>query len=149
MTWPAAPPDLSAPGAAGARLVATFEAALRTVAGNVVAGAPPYLRAGGGYDDPWTRDASINAWLAVSLLDPRLAADTLLMVTESTAEGRVVAQDDQWWDQMIWVIWVRLSSTGVRQVSASTWRLPISICSQRNPGSRKVISVRGSPPNTT
>lgn len=104
MTWPAAPPDLSAPGAAGARLVATFEAALRTVAGNVVAGAPPYLRAGGGYDDPWTRDASINAWLAVSLLDPRLAADTLLMVTESTAEGRVVAQDDQWWDQMIWVI---------------------------------------------
>jgi glycogen debranching enzyme len=84
--------------------VATYEAALRTIGCNVVPGSPPYLRAGGGYDDPWTRDASINAWLGVSLLDRRLAADTLLMVTEETGGGRVIAQDDQWWDQMIWAV---------------------------------------------
>lgn len=82
----------------------TYDAALRTVGSNVMAGPPPYLRAGGGYDDPWTRDASINAWLAVSMLDRALAEDTLLMVTEEAPGGRVVAQDDQWWDQMIWAV---------------------------------------------
>jgi hypothetical protein len=27
------------------------------------------VRAGGGYPQPWTRDASVNSWNATSLLD--------------------------------------------------------------------------------
>ena len=51
-----------------------------------------------------------------------------------------------WSDQITWVIRVFVSLTGVRQVSASTWRAPTCTCSQRSPGRRKVISVAGAPP---
>ncbi|HSZ40473.1 MAG TPA: hypothetical protein VK817_10985 [Trebonia sp.] len=79
-------------------------------------GAPPrFIRAGGGYPEPWTRDASINAWSAASLLEPEVARDTLLVVTEIGPAGRrVIVQDNQWWDQVIWVIaaWQHVLVTG-------------------------------------
>ncbi len=67
----------------------------------------PFVRAGGGYPTPWTRDAAINSWSALSLLAPGLADATLRAVTESSAAGPIVAQDDQWWDQAIWVVAAR------------------------------------------
>ncbi|MGH3169756.1 MAG: MGH1-like glycoside hydrolase domain-containing protein, partial [Trebonia sp.] len=69
-------------------------------------GEPPrFIRAGGGYPEPWTRDAAVNAWSAASMLEPEAARDTLLMVCERLPDGRrVIAQDNQWWDQVIWII---------------------------------------------
>lgn len=80
------------------------------------AGEPPlFIRAGGGYPDPWTRDAAINAWGGASMLEPRVARDTLLMVCQTLPDGRrVLAQDSQWWDQVIWLIaaWQHVLVTG-------------------------------------
>ncbi|MCR6487545.1 glycogen debranching protein [Amycolatopsis sp. OK19-0408] len=62
------------------------------------------VRAGGGYNQPWTRDASINSWNATSLLSPALAENTLWAVVDKDAAGALrVQQDDQQWDQVIWV----------------------------------------------
>jgi glycogen debranching enzyme len=62
-----------------------------------------YLRAGGGYSDPWTRDAAINSWHAASLLAPGVAKHTL----QKVCTDGLIAQDNQWWDQIIWVIGAR------------------------------------------
>ncbi|MCA0330791.1 MAG: hypothetical protein LCI03_12925 [Actinobacteria bacterium] len=100
-----AAPAFWARGDDGAALLRVHDAALLTLEHNVVAGdEAPFLRAGGGYPDPWTRDAALNAWLAASLLMPDVARSTLLAVTEESEGGRVVAQDDQWWDQMVWAV---------------------------------------------
>ncbi len=61
------------------------------------------VRAGGGYAQPWTRDASINSWNATSLLSPALAENTLWAVVDKDASGALrVQQDDQQWDQVVW-----------------------------------------------
>lgn len=61
------------------------------------------VRAGGGYDQPWTRDASINSWNATSLLAPALAKNTLWAVVDKDTGGALrVQQDDQQWDQVVW-----------------------------------------------
>lgn len=94
-------------GRRAADLRVTYAAALHNLLDvNVIADSAPgtaYLRAGGGYSDPWTRDAAINSWHAASLLIPEVAEHTLRKVC---ADG-VIAQDDQWWDQIIWVIGAR------------------------------------------
>lgn len=67
-------------------------------------GVGTFFRAGGGYEQPWTRDAAVNSWNAGSLLAPDVARNTLWsVVTRQDDGGRVVQQDDQWWDQVIWV----------------------------------------------
>lgn len=91
---------------AALRLGGLVETAEACLARNVVPGRGPdeparYLRAGAGYHDPWTRDAAINSWQAAAWLLPEVAADTLRMVCD--AGGRVV-WDDQWWDQVMWII---------------------------------------------
>jgi hypothetical protein len=51
------------------------------------------------------------------VLDPALARSTLLAVCQRTAGGgRVIAQDDQWWDQIVWVLaaWQHYLATGDR-----------------------------------
>jgi hypothetical protein len=73
------------------------------------------VRAGGGYPQPWTRDASVNSWNATSLLDPALARNTLLSAVDKDADGHLqVQQDDQQWDQVIWVTaaWNQYLATG-------------------------------------
>ncbi|MFI1259242.1 MGH1-like glycoside hydrolase domain-containing protein [Streptomyces netropsis] len=63
------------------------------------------FRAGGGYGQPWTRDASVNAWNAGSLLAPDVSRNTLWSVVERRLDGSlIVQQDNQWWDQAIWAI---------------------------------------------
>jgi glycogen debranching enzyme len=109
-----------------------YEAALHnvldinTVAGRN-AGEPPYfVRAGGGYSEPWTRDASINAWGVVSVLRPDVARDTLLMVCGRQPDGRrIIAQDDQWWDQIIWVIaaWQHYLVSGDREFLTESYQI--------------------------
>ncbi len=76
-----------------------------------------FLRAGGDYQDPWTRDASINCWNAASLIQPALAENTLWAVCEKRSDGSIHVQDDnQWWDKIIWVIaaWNHYCTTGDR-----------------------------------
>lgn len=80
---------------------------------------PPglFFRAGGGYQQPWTRDASINTWNAGALLAPAVARNTLWSVCERRpGGGLVVQQDNQWWDQAIWAVaaWAYFSATGDR-----------------------------------
>jgi glycogen debranching enzyme len=80
---------------------------------------PPgcFLRAGGDYATPWTRDASINSWNAASLLAPAVAQNTLWAVCERRANGKLMVQrDNQWWDKVIWVnaAWTHFLVTGDR-----------------------------------
>jgi glycogen debranching enzyme len=86
-----------------------YDSAVRTLDRNIVhdeRGA--YIRAGDGYTDPWTRDAALNTWGAASLLRPDIARATLLRVCDDLDDGsRLIAQDNQWWDQIVWVIAAR------------------------------------------
>jgi hypothetical protein len=94
------------------RLARALDAAHATLRRNVVPGRGPheptrYLRAGGGYDDPWTRDAAINAWQGGSWLLPDVAGETLVMVCRDDGGVTRVVDDDQWWDRLLWVVGAR------------------------------------------
>lgn len=76
-----------------------------------------FFRAGGGYEQPWTRDASVNSWNAGSMLAPGVARNTLWSVVTTQDDGAlVVQQDNQWWDQVVWVsaAWNHYLVTGDR-----------------------------------
>ncbi|RYG40934.1 hypothetical protein EON79_21720, partial [bacterium] len=76
-----------------------------------------FFRAGGGYAQPWTRDASVNSWNAGSLLAPDVARDTLFAVTAPNLIGTpIVQRDNQWWDKVIWIVaaWNHYRVTGDR-----------------------------------
>jgi glycogen debranching enzyme len=87
-------------------LAKVYGLAVATLDANIVSdgNGRAFIRAGAGYPTPWTRDASLNAWGAASILRPEIAGTTLQMVCEDGPDGPVIAQDDQWWDQIIWVI---------------------------------------------
>jgi len=87
-------------------LATAYGLAAATLDANIVSdeNGREFIRAGAGYPTPWTRDASLNAWGAASILRPKIAQTTLRMVCEEGPDGRVIAQDDQWWAQIIWVI---------------------------------------------
>lgn len=83
-----------------------------------------FFRAGGGYEQPWTRDAAVNTWNAGSLLAPDVARETLWSVVTRDAGGALVVQpDDQWWDQVIWVVaaWHHHLVTGDRAFLAAAY----------------------------
>lgn len=84
------------------------------------------VRAGGGYPAPqrWTRDAAVNAWNAVSLLAPDVGRNTLWSVVDRGPDGLVVQQDDQWWDQVVWILAARhhYRVTGDRVFLARAYR---------------------------
>ncbi len=113
------------------RLAPLVDAAKACLARNTVpgraAGDPPlYLRAGGGYPEPWTRDAAINTWQAAAWLEPEVARDTLLMVCER--DRSAVVWDDQWWDQVIWVVGARELAVvaGDREWAADAYRIGVA-----------------------
>jgi hypothetical protein len=88
---------------------------------------PPgtFIRAGGGYDQPWTRDAAINSWNAASLLEPSVAANTLWSVVTRQPDGQlIVVQDNQWWDQVVWLTaaWNHYLVTGDRTFLANAYQ---------------------------
>lgn len=69
---------------------------------------PFMIRAGGNYHTPWTRDAAINTWQAMRLLNPQVARTTLLAVCTLNEENKPVIQPDvQAWDQIVWAIGAR------------------------------------------
>ena len=77
-----------------------------------------FLRAGGDYQEPWTRDASINSWNAASLLEPQIAKNTLYAVLDKNEKGEPIVQpDNQWWDKVIWIYgaWNHYLVTGDRE----------------------------------
>ena len=77
-----------------------------------------FIKAGGGYDEPWTRDASINSWNAGSLLEPVVARNTLWAVCQKQDDGSITLQrDNQWWDKVIWITaaWNHYKVTGDKQ----------------------------------
>ncbi|KOV78065.1 glycosyl hydrolase family 65 protein [Nocardia sp. NRRL S-836] len=83
------------------------------------------VRAGGGYAQPWTRDASVNSWNAASLLSPALARNTLWAVVDRDATGALrVQQDDQQWDQVVWVTaaWHHYLVTGDQEFLGNAYR---------------------------
>jgi len=85
-----------------------------------------FIRAGGGYDQPWTRDASINSWNAASLIEPDVASDTLFAVTAPDENGLLCVQkDNQWWDKVIWVVgaWNHYKVTGNRKFLAIAYEV--------------------------
>ncbi|WP_329174662.1 ricin-type beta-trefoil lectin domain protein [Streptomyces sp. NBC_01477] len=64
-----------------------------------------FIRAGGGYAQPWTRDAAVNSWNAASLLEPRQAANTLWSAVVKQSNGQlIVQQDNEQWDQVVWAV---------------------------------------------
>ena len=87
---------------------------------------PPgtFIRAGGGYSEPWTRDSSLNSWNAASLLEPVVARNTLWAVCQKTDDGHLVLQrDNQWWDKVIWITgaWSHYRVTGDKKFLASAY----------------------------
>ena len=87
---------------------------------------PPgsFIRAGGGYGEPWTRDASLNSWNAASLLEPVVARNTLWAVCQKTVDGHILLQrDNQWWDKVIWITaaWSHFKVTGDRKFLATAY----------------------------
>jgi hypothetical protein len=62
----------------------------------------PVLLAGESYDTPWTRDAAINTWNGLGLLEPTVARNTLLSVLERTSTGVEIA--GQYWDRLLWAL---------------------------------------------
>ena len=83
-----------------------------------------FIKAGGGYDTPWTRDASINSWNAGSLLEPIVARNTLWAVCQKRDDGAVVLQrDNQWWDKVIWIgaAWNHFKVSGDRTFLATAY----------------------------
>ena len=76
---------------------------------------PFMIRAGGNYHTPWTRDAAINTWQAMRLLNPQVARTTLLAVCTLNKENEPVIQPDvKVWDQIVWAIgaWSYYLATG-------------------------------------
>jgi glycogen debranching enzyme len=75
----------------------------------------PVLLAGESYDTPWTRDAAINTWNGLGLLEPIVARNTLLSVLERTTSGVEIA--GQYWDRLIWAVgaWELFVVTGDRE----------------------------------
>src|SRR5207237_758897 len=76
-------------------------------------------------EPPTPRDASVNSWNATSLLDPALAKNTLWAVVDKDPAGALrVQQDDQQWDQVVWVTaaWHHYLVTGDRGFLENAYR---------------------------
>lgn len=96
-----------------------------------------FFRAGGGYEQPWTRDASVNSWNAGSLLAPDVARNTLWSVVTRQDDGHlVVQQDNQWWDQVVWIpaAWHHYLVTGDRAFLADAFDAAATTMSLREEG---------------
>ncbi|SEF67308.1 hypothetical protein SAMN05216223_101681 [Actinacidiphila yanglinensis] len=94
-----------------------------------------FVRAGGGYPSPqrWTRDAAVNAWNAASLLGPVIGRNTLWAVIDRGDGGLIVQQDNQWWDQVIWVLgaWNHYLVTGDRDFLADAYTTSVNTLTAR------------------
>jgi glycogen debranching enzyme len=80
----------------------------------------PVFLAGESYDEPWTRDASINVWNGANLFEPDVSRNTLLAVLERRdGELRI---GGEYWDSIVWApgAWALYLATGDRDFLALT-----------------------------
>lgn len=114
-------PTLEMTGTPAAEFAEAYELAVRVMEYNLRDG---LLEAGKGYGT-WTRDTSINAWNAASLLIPDVARRTLWHQTELTPEGAEIG--GQYWDKVIWIIAARnyVAITGDRAFLASAYQVAL------------------------
>jgi len=97
---------------------------------------PPgtFIRAGGGYSQPWTRDASVNSWNAASLLEPQVAENTLWSVVDKQSNGQLVLQqDNETWDEVVWMTaaWNQYLLTGDRTFLANAYQTAVNTLALR------------------
>ncbi len=78
------------------KVVEAYQLAINTVEVNVRRGV---LAAGADYGGEWARDAAMNAWNGVSLINPKLGENSLWSVTANKD-----SISHQYWDRIIWVI---------------------------------------------
>lgn len=83
------------------------------------------IRAGGNYQTPWTRDAAINTYNAANLLAPKESLNTLWSVISNFKNKLVIQQDNQWWDQVIWIeaIWEHYLVTGNSDILEPAYKI--------------------------
>ncbi|MCD7972921.1 MAG: hypothetical protein LUG18_09715 [Candidatus Azobacteroides sp.] len=74
-----------------------FTLAIETVNKNIQ---DSLIKAGGFYGGEWTRDISINAWHATSLVWPQVTRYSLWSVTENNRQ----LIGHEYWDKIIWVV---------------------------------------------
>ena len=104
------------------RIEQAFRTAVGDVLGNVALWQDwrgvtrPTVLAGIHYDRPWTRDAAINSWNALSIIWPQLAEQTLLAVLTEDEHGQRIG--GQYWDAIIWAqaAWHHYQVTGNRHL---------------------------------
>jgi len=93
-------------------------------------GSPAYFRAGGDYNDSWTRDGSLNPWNAGSLLEPLTAKNTLThLIKADPTDGQIIDQGNrQWWDMVIWIpaAWNHFEVTGDTQFLATAYTVAVN-----------------------
>jgi hypothetical protein len=93
--------------------------------------------AGQGYTQPqrWTRDASVNSWNAISLLSPVVGGNTLWSVVDTQSDGTLIVQqgDDEWWDQIVWVVsaWDHYLVTGDRDFLSAAYGTAVNTINLR------------------
>ncbi len=75
---------------------------------------PLMIRAGGGYETPWTRDAAVNTMNAASFIEPEVAKNTLWAVCERVDGNLCFQLDNQKWDKIVWAVgaWQYFLATG-------------------------------------
>ena len=76
----------------------------------------PVLIAGVDYNNPWIRDASINAWNAGSFIIPEVSKNTLFSVLKEDDNG-LLRMTGQYWDAIIWSTgaWNHYLTTGDKE----------------------------------
>lgn len=90
-----------------------LDRAFRIAKGDIAGNIHPYsgglldgprncLLAGLDYDRPWTRDAAINVWNGLSVVDPQVSRHTLLSVIER--RGDELRIGGQYWDAVLWSV---------------------------------------------
>lgn len=79
---------------------------------------PFMIRAGGSYENPWTRDSAINTWAAGRFILPQASKNTLLSVCTKDENGDpIIVPDNQTWDRIVWAVgaWEYILATGDRK----------------------------------
>ncbi|MDI5962419.1 ricin-type beta-trefoil lectin domain protein [Streptantibioticus silvisoli] len=112
----------------------TFDPATYNSSGLMTTSPQTFIRAGGGYSQPWTRDASVNSWNAGSLLEPKSAANTLWATVVKQSNGQlIVQQDNETWDQVVWATaaWNHYLVTGDQTFLTNAYQTATNTLNQR------------------
>jgi hypothetical protein len=112
----------------------TYDPAMYNQSGLLTNPPGTFVRAGGAYPQPWTRDASVNSWNAASMLSPEVARNTLWSVVRRQGNGQlIVVQDNQWWDQVVWLTaaWHHYLVTGDRAFLADAYQAGVNTLDTR------------------